>query len=103
MEDNSEEVKSELVVSQKDVERFLELTTYYQKMQEPIKADADMNVTFNEEAVRAWMRDFGKTYDTVGTTRTITSPTGKTVEVSGGTLRLVDRRRGRNAEFDRKY
>ena len=30
MEDNSEEVKSELVVSQKDVERFLELTTYYQ-------------------------------------------------------------------------
>lgn len=28
---------------------------------------------------------FRKTYDTVGTTRTITSPTGKTVEVSGGT------------------
>jgi Putative peptidoglycan binding domain. len=50
-----------------------------------VSADADMNVTFNEEAVRAWMRDFGKTYDTVGTTRTITSPTGKTVEVSGGT------------------
>ncbi|WP_276901603.1 peptidylprolyl isomerase [Blautia hydrogenotrophica] len=50
MEDNSEEVKSELVVSQKDVERFLELTTYYQKMQEPIKADADMNVTDEEAA-----------------------------------------------------
>ena len=56
-----------------------------------VSADADMNVTFNEEAVRAWMRDFGKTYDTVGTTRTITSPTGKTVEVVRRYLRLVDR------------
>lgn len=50
MKDNSEEVKSDLVVSQEDVERFLELTTYYQKMQEPVKADADMNVTDEEAA-----------------------------------------------------
>ena len=47
--------------------------------------DESMQVTFNEEAVREWMRGFGSTYDTVGTARTITTPGGKTVEVSGGT------------------
>ena len=47
--------------------------------------DDDMKVTFNEDAVREWMREFGKKYDTLGTTRTITTPTGKTAEVSGGT------------------
>ena len=47
--------------------------------------DENMQVTFNEDAVREWMRTFGATYDTVGATRTITSPSGKTVEVSGGT------------------
>lgn len=47
--------------------------------------DENMQVTFNEEAVRGWMREFGSTYDTVGTTRSITTPGGKTVEVSGGT------------------
>ena len=44
-----------------------------------------MNVTFDEDKVKEWMREFGKTYDTVGSTRTITTPTGKTVNVSGGT------------------
>lgn len=47
--------------------------------------DESMQVTFNEDAVREWMREFGSTYDTVGTARTITTPGGKTVEVSGGT------------------
>ena len=47
--------------------------------------DENMQVTFNEDAVREWMRTFGATYDTVGATRTITSPSGETVEVSGGT------------------
>ena len=47
--------------------------------------DENMQTTLNEEAVREWMREFGKTYDTVGSTRTITSPSGKTVDVSGGT------------------
>ena len=47
--------------------------------------DDNMQVTFNEDAVREWMREFGSTYDTVGTTRSITSPAGKTVDVSGGT------------------
>lgn len=50
-----------------------------------ITYDAEMNVTFNEDAVREWMREFGSKYDTVGTSRTITTPTGKTAEVSGGT------------------
>lgn len=47
--------------------------------------DEEMKVTFDETAVREWMRGFGSTYDTVGTTRSITSPTGETTEVSGGT------------------
>ena len=50
-----------------------------------ITYDAEMNVTFNEDAVREWMREFSSKYDTVGTSRTITTPTGKTAEVSGGT------------------
>lgn len=45
----------------------------------------DMQVFVDYDSVRAWMREFGKTYDTVGTTRTITTPTGKTAQVSGGT------------------
>ena len=47
--------------------------------------DSEMNVTFNEDAVREWMREFGSKYDTVGKTRSITTPTGKTAQVSGGT------------------
>lgn len=50
-----------------------------------VTADAELNVTFNEEAVRSWLTEFGNKYDTVGTTRTITTPWGKTTEVSGGT------------------
>ena len=49
-----------------------------------LTVDGDMNVTFNTDAVRAWLTEFGDTYDTQGTTRTITTPTGKTAEVSGG-------------------
>ena len=47
--------------------------------------DDKMNVTFDEDAVRDWMREFGSKYDTVGKTRSITMPTGKSAEVSGGT------------------
>ncbi len=50
-----------------------------------LSCDENMQVTFDESAVREWMREFGATYDTVGTTRSITSPTGDTTEVSGGT------------------
>lgn len=47
--------------------------------------DDDMNATLDESKVKEWLREFGKTYDTVGTTRSITTPGGKTVDVSGGT------------------
>ena len=50
-----------------------------------VTADENMNVTFNEEAVKSWLTEFGDKYDTVGTTRTIVTPTGKSAEVSGGT------------------
>ena len=50
-----------------------------------LKYDDNMQVSLDENAVREWMREFGKKYDTVGTTRTITTPNGKTAEVSGGT------------------
>lgn len=50
-----------------------------------LTVDGDMNVTLNEGAVREWLAAFGDKYDTVGATRTITTPGGKTVEVSGGT------------------
>ena len=50
-----------------------------------VTVDDDMKVSFDENAVRDWLTAFGDKYDTVGTTRTITTPTGKTVEVSGGT------------------
>lgn len=50
-----------------------------------LSVDENMQVTFNEEAVKGWLTQFGDKYDTVGTTRTITTPTGKTTEVSGGT------------------
>lgn len=50
-----------------------------------VTVDSEMKVTFNEEAVRQWLTEFGDKYDTVGTTRTIITPYGKTAEVSGGT------------------
>lgn len=50
-----------------------------------LSCDEDMNVTLDEEAVAEWMREFGQKYDTVGTTRSITTPDGKKTEVSGGT------------------
>lgn len=46
--------------------------------------DEAMQVSLDENAVREWMRTFGQTYDTVGKTRTITTPSGKVAEVSGG-------------------
>lgn len=49
-----------------------------------ISIDDKMQVTFNEAKIKEWLTWFGDTYDTVGVTRTITSPTGKTVQVSGG-------------------
>lgn len=50
-----------------------------------LTADENMKVILQEEAVRAWLEEFGNQYDTVGTERTFTTPTGKQATVSGGT------------------
>ena len=49
-----------------------------------LTVDESMNVVFNENGVREWMVSFGDQYDTMGAARTITTPWGKTAEVSGG-------------------
>lgn len=49
-----------------------------------LTVDSEMKVTFNEQGVKDWLIAFGDKYDTMGGTRTITSPWGKTVEVTGG-------------------
>ena len=46
--------------------------------------DENMNVTFSEDAMRAYIDELCNQYNTVGKVRTITTPTGKTAEVSGG-------------------
>ena len=50
-----------------------------------IGVDDNMNVVFNEEAMKAWFTEFGDKYDTVGTTRNLTTPTGRATTVTGGT------------------
>ena len=35
--------------------------------------------------MKAWFTEFGDKYDTVGTTRNLTTPTGKATTVTGGT------------------
>lgn len=49
-----------------------------------VTVDADMNVTFNEEAVRAFIQSLADKYDTKGKPRTFTTATGNTVTVEGG-------------------
>ena len=49
-----------------------------------VTVDADMNVTFNEEAVRAFIQSLADKYDTKGKPRTFTTATGNTVNVEGG-------------------
>lgn len=50
-----------------------------------LRTDEQMQVVIDEAGVRAWLEEFGNTYDTVGTTRTFTTPSGKSATVSGGT------------------
>ncbi len=49
-----------------------------------VKVDADMNVTFDQEAVKAYIQALADKYDTKGRTRTITTATGNTATVEGG-------------------
>ena len=50
-----------------------------------LTVDENMQVIFNTEAVKQWLAEFGRKYDTVGTTRTFTTADGLSAEVSGGT------------------
>ena len=50
-----------------------------------ISTDDSMQVVFDDAAIEEWFTEFGDKYDTVGSTRSITTPGGKTAEVSGGT------------------
>lgn len=49
-----------------------------------LTVDEDMNVTFSTDAVGAYIDELCNKYNTVGKVRTITTPTGKTAQVSGG-------------------
>lgn len=49
-----------------------------------LTVDANMAVTFNKEAVETYVDELCGQYNTVGKTKTITTPTGKTAQVSGG-------------------
>ena len=50
-----------------------------------LTTDDNMNVIFHEDAVKNWLEEFGDKYDTIGTTRTFTTPSGKSATVTGGT------------------
>ena len=49
-----------------------------------IRVDADMNVTFDEEAVKAYIASLAEKYDTKGKPRQFTTATGNAVTVEGG-------------------
>lgn len=49
-----------------------------------VHADADMNVIFDEGAVRAYIQSLADKYDTKGKTRNFTTATGNVVTIEGG-------------------
>lgn len=49
-----------------------------------VTVNGDMNVTFNEEAVRGFIQSLSDKYDTYGKNRTMTTGYGNAVEVVGG-------------------
>lgn len=50
-----------------------------------LQVDGEMKVFLNTEAMKQWFTAFGDKYDTQGTTRTFTTPAGKSATVTGGT------------------
>lgn len=50
-----------------------------------LSVDDQFHVILDENAVRNWVLEFDARYDTLGGTRTLTTPAGKAAEVSGGT------------------
>lgn len=49
-----------------------------------VKVDGDMNVTFDDEAVKAYIQTLAEKYNTKGKSRTFTTATGNSVTVEGG-------------------
>lgn len=49
-----------------------------------VKVDENMKVTFDEDAVKDYIKSLAEKYSTKGTTRTFTSGSGNTVKVEGG-------------------
>lgn len=49
-----------------------------------VKVDGEMQVTFDEASVRAYIQSLAEKYNTKGTQRTFVTATGNTVTVSGG-------------------
>lgn len=49
-----------------------------------ITVDENMQVTFNQDAVRAYIASLAEKYDTYGKSRTFTTGSGNTVQVDGG-------------------
>lgn len=50
-----------------------------------LQVDGEMKVSLNTGAMKQWFTAFGDKYDTQGTTRTFTTPAGKSATVTGGT------------------
>lgn len=50
-----------------------------------LQVDGEMKVSLNTEAMKQWFTAYGDKYDTQGTTRTFTTPAGKSATVTGGT------------------
>lgn len=50
-----------------------------------LSVDEKMNVHLDETAIHNWLSEFGNKYDTIGTTREFSTPTGKITTVTGGT------------------
>lgn len=50
-----------------------------------LSVDEEMNVMLDQDAIKKWLEEFGDVYDTLGSTRTFTTPAGKETSVSGGT------------------
>lgn len=48
------------------------------------QAKPTFTATLDEDALRGWLAKIGEEYDTAGKPKTITTPTGKVAEVSGG-------------------
>ncbi len=67
------------------------MTVDAEKITKWISFDEEMKLVFDNTAMKKFVKKVGKTFNTVGTVRTIKTPTGKKAEVSGGTYgRIVD-------------